>query len=536
MNDKQIQEIVKCGKDPQYFIDTYVKIQHPIKGLVQFKTFKYQRDCLKEFQEHRYNIVLKSRQLGLSTVSAAYALWLTLFYRDKNILVIATKLPTAINFVKKVKIALDNLPPWLVLPKVKSETKSEISFDNGSQVKAVPNSEDAGRSEALSLLIVDECAHIERFAEVYAALQPTLSMGGSAIIISTPNGTVGKGKKYYEIWTEAEAGQNDYNPIRLEWHVHPEHDKKWFEEQKRQLNDPKKVAQELLCDFATSGDTYLQPSDLNWVRDCIREPIHKECDGKLWFWEMPNSECRYIISSDVARGDAHDYSTFHVINYDECTIVAEFMGKLPPDRLGELLISWGTKYNNAVIIPEKNTFGYMTNIKLKDEGYKYVYYKNQKRDLFEPYNEHPENEVPGFDTQAKIRAQILSKLEEVIRNKTLNLYSRRLYEQLHTFEWTNGKVQASKSNSDDLVMSAAIGVWMLNITTPAQQTHVDDSNILYAMLKATSKQNVSKNEFKAINEVKPISLSGINQTKPMTADTAQRMFPNQQFNFNWLLR
>src|SRR5271154_1969308 len=91
----QVQEIIACGKDPMYFIKKYAKIQHPSRGTIPFETYDFQDDCLREFEKHRLNIVLKSRQLGLSTLVAAYAAWLAIFYKDKNILVIATKLPTA---------------------------------------------------------------------------------------------------------------------------------------------------------------------------------------------------------------------------------------------------------------------------------------------------------------------------------------------------------------------------------------------------------------------------------------------------------
>jgi hypothetical protein len=86
-----VKEIVKCGKDPQFFIDNYCRISHPLKGLIPFKTFNYQKDLLKDFNDYRFNIILKARQLGISTISAGYIVWFMLFHRDKNILVIATK-------------------------------------------------------------------------------------------------------------------------------------------------------------------------------------------------------------------------------------------------------------------------------------------------------------------------------------------------------------------------------------------------------------------------------------------------------------
>ena len=78
----QISEIIKCGKDPVYFMNKYLKIQHPMKGLINFNTFDFQDVCVKDFNDHRFNIILKSRQLGLSTLVAAYSVWQAIFYKE----------------------------------------------------------------------------------------------------------------------------------------------------------------------------------------------------------------------------------------------------------------------------------------------------------------------------------------------------------------------------------------------------------------------------------------------------------------------
>jgi molybdopterin-binding protein len=153
----QKEEIIKCGTDASYFIKKYIKISHPDRGLIKFDTYPFQDECLHDFQSHRMVIVNKSRQLGLSTICAAYSLWMAIFQREKNILVIATKLETAKLFIAKVKTMKQGLPDWLVMPKIQAESVRNVKFSNGSQIKAVPTSADSGRGEALSLLIIDEC-------------------------------------------------------------------------------------------------------------------------------------------------------------------------------------------------------------------------------------------------------------------------------------------------------------------------------------------------------------------------------------------
>ena len=202
---RQVNEVIRCGKDPSYFFNTYVKIQHPIKGLIPFDTYPFQDECVEKFIDNRFSIVVKSRQLGLSTLVAAYAVWLAIFQKDKNILIIATKLSVAQNFMKKVKTMVRALPPWLLLPRITTDNKQLLEFSHGSSIKAVPTSDDAGRSEALSLLIIDEAAFVRNFDELWTGLYPTISTGGRAILLSTPNGV---GGQYYRLYTYAEAGLN----------------------------------------------------------------------------------------------------------------------------------------------------------------------------------------------------------------------------------------------------------------------------------------------------------------------------------------
>jgi len=202
---RQVSEIIKCGKDPVYFFNNYLKIQHPVKGLISFDTFSFQDDCVQDFIDHRFNIVLKSRQLGMSTLSAAYAVWMAIFQRDKNILIIATKLSVAQNFISKVKTMIKSLPKWLVLPQIVANNKQLIEFSHGSTIKAIPTSDDAGRSEALSLLIIDEAAFVRNFDELWMGLYPTISTGGRVIILSTPNGV---GGQYYKLYTYLKINGN----------------------------------------------------------------------------------------------------------------------------------------------------------------------------------------------------------------------------------------------------------------------------------------------------------------------------------------
>lgn len=177
------QEYVKCAASPVYFMRHYVKIQHPIRGMINFDLFKFQEETLQSFAEFKFNIILKSRQMGISTLVSAFSLWTMIFHKDKNILIISLKQEDAKDIITKVRYAHDNLPTWLKI-KCIEDNRLSLKFSNGSQIKAASTTKKSGVGQALSLLIIDECALIEEAEELWTSALPTLSTGGNSIILS----------------------------------------------------------------------------------------------------------------------------------------------------------------------------------------------------------------------------------------------------------------------------------------------------------------------------------------------------------------
>lgn len=468
---RQADEMIRCRRDPVYFFNTYVKIQHPTRGPVPFATFPFQDECVKLFLGNRFVIVNKSRQLGLSTLTAAYVAWFVLFHRSKEVLIIATKLATAQNFIRKVKFVIKNLPKWMVVAPISGDNKTTIEFGDpcNSKVQAVPTSEDAGRSEALSLLIVDEAAHIRDFDELWKGLYPTLSTGGRAIIISTPKG---QGNQFHKLWVDAQAGDNPFAYIELPWHVHPERDQAWYENECKNLSK-QGIAQELNCDFLASGDTYLNSDDIIWVGEEVREPVDRQGDGRnVWIWKPPmvDREVKYIIGADASSGKGNDFSAFHILNVTLGEVAAEFKGKVPPDVFATILHEYATKYNNALVCIERNTgWGQHANSHLINIlKYTNVYFENHTIPLggYIPPDLVAE---AGFDTSPQSRPRILAKMEEVIRAHQVKLYSSRLYDELKSFVVQNNKPQAQRNCNDDLVLALAIALWIFDASAVNSQ-------------------------------------------------------------------
>ena len=137
------EEYIKCATSPAYFMKKYCVIQHPTRGKIPFKLYQYQEDALNKFNEFDRNIILKSRQLGISTLIAGYSLWMILFNNDKNVLVVAIDQNTSKNLVTKARVMFENLPSWLKL-KSSEDNKLSLRLVNGSQIKAVASTGTSG--------------------------------------------------------------------------------------------------------------------------------------------------------------------------------------------------------------------------------------------------------------------------------------------------------------------------------------------------------------------------------------------------------
>ena len=493
------REYLKSAQDPVHFMRKYCTIQHPTKGKVKFDLYPFQEKCLTEFKDNRYNIILKARQLGISTLSAGYSLWLMLFHNDKNILVIATGKDTAKNLVTKVRVMYENLPQWL---KTGTEEVNKLSlrFTNGSQIKAIASNESAGRSEALSLLIIDEAAFIDRIDTIWTAAQQTLSTGGGCIALSTPNGV---GNWFHKQWLGAEDGTNNFNTIRLHWTDHPDRDQVWRDEQDKVLG-PTQAAQECDTDFLSSGQSVVDPAILQWYKDeMIEAPVEElGIDRGLWVWRQPDYTKEYIVVADVARGDGSDFSACQVFEVEDMEQCAEYKGQLSTTDYGNFLIEVATKYNDALLVVENNNIGWATIQTIIDRGYKNLFYMSKdlqvvdtEHNITNKYRAQDRNMVPGFSTTAKTRPLAIAKMEEYTREKLVKLHSNRLIDELFVFIYKTGvtqsKAEAMQGYNDDLVMSYSIALWVRDTALRLQK---DKNDQQWATMNTMLKSNGNKSE------------------------------------------
>ena len=478
-------EIVRCGKDPAYFCENYAKISHPLRGLIPFDLYDFQKEALSDFKKNRFSVILKARQLGISTTVAAYVCWMMLFHRDKNVLVVATKLGTATNLVKKIKAIHKNLPQWLKISEISIDNRTSFELSNGSQVKASSTSGDAGRSEALSLLVVDEAAFVDGMEELWAGLYPTLSTGGRCIALSTPNGV---GNWFHKTYTEAEEGKNDFHTIKLPWDVHPERDQEWFEKETRNMSR-REIAQELECNFNASGETLIHGDDLKKIIDNLCEPKHKTgFDRNYWIWDEPEDGRQYLLTADVARGDGSDFSVAQIFDVQSMTQVAEYQGKITPDMFAPLLFSMAKEYNDALLVIENNSLGIGVLSRLQDLEYKNLYYSvKSTHEYVDEVTAEAIGGVAGFTMSMKTRPLVIAKFEEFVRNKLITIKSMRLANEIKTFVWHNGRAQAMRSYNDDLVIASCIACWVRDTALTVNKREIEYKKALLSSISKSKK-------------------------------------------------
>ena len=456
------QEYLKCARDPIHFMRKYCYIQHPQRGRIQFNLYPFQEKVLTLFQNNDYSAILKSRQLGISTLASGYSLWLMTFHKDRNILALATTQATARNLVTKVQFMWENLPSWLKVDSAENN-KLSLRLSNGSKIQAKSSNADAARSEAVSLLIIDEAAFIDNIAETWASAQQTLATGGGAIVLSTPYGT---GNWFHQTWVKAEQGENEFLPIKLPWYVHPERDQKWRDAQDSLLGDPRLAAQECDCDFSTSGDIVFYNEYLEFYEKThIKEPLERRgADQNLWVWESPDYTRDYIVVADVARGDGKDFSTCHVIDVENNVQVAEYKGQLGTKEFGHLLVGLATEYNEAMLVIENANIGWATIQVAIDRQYSNLYY-SQRSDspnassYFDRYQDHSKM-VAGFTMSSRTRPMVIGKFQEYIADKGVTIQSKRLVAEMKVFIWKNGRAEAQTGYNDDLVMAFGIAMYI----------------------------------------------------------------------------
>lgn len=523
--EETLVEYAKCLRSPIYAIETYLEtFDKTQEGFVPFKLFPRQKEIIYAYEKHRFNLVTKPRQAGVTTTTAAFMAIKVVFANPRNpeaVLIIANKQELAFEFLAKVKDFLVQLPRWMWgseyygTPEKEAKTifdsdsKKEIKLPNKSRVKAVATSKDALRGFTPTYLVMDEAAYIDNGALVFGAALTALGTGGKATLISTPRGM---DELYYKTYDQAKRGKNDFNIIEMKWYEDLRYNKRmcwrrkikdadgnatdefeeveeveftyesyqrmliqgykptspWYEELSRGMNnDPKLIAQELDVSFIGSGGNVISEEDIAFQElHNVIAPIRTEgADSEIWIWAEPQEGHQYILASDVSRGDGEDSSTIVIIDVTTMEEVMEYQGMIPPDMLAQLIETWGNRYAAYTIVDITGGMGVATVLKLIEFEYKRLHYDTPNGKIFSGKQEQikaksRDNKVPGLSVNG-IRLAMLSNFEEKIRNNLLKIRSSRATMEMKTFIYKNGRPDHMDGYHDDILFAIAMCLWVM---------------------------------------------------------------------------
>ena len=505
-------EYVKCQKDIAYALKTYLETyDNTVKKYVPLELFPDQQSLISDYEKFNENIALKYRQAGVTTVTAAWASKRLVFAKKtepEKVLIIANKLDTSQEMANKIRSFIGQWPSWLGVDFSQDKnSQKHFKLTNGCEVKAVATSKDALRGFTPTILVFDEAAFIDADSDFWAACMASLSTGGKVIVVSTPNGF---DPIYYEIYDQANRSMNEFKISEMFWYRDPRYTKdlymvktnniihyllnkeqyindgdvidwsdikpsernysdldklisegykpssSWFESMVKKLKyDKRKVSQEIECSFLGSGDNVFDSNLLQDIKENhVREPQNKMMGNMLWIWKEPVVGHKYIMGIDVSRGDSEDFSSIEIIDFDNREQVLDYVGKVPPDVIAEIAFKWANMYSAFVVIDITGGMGVATARKLQEMGYKYLYIYGVDTSNKWKYVPKSAEKIPGLNFNNK-RVQIISSFEESMRHE-FKIYSSRLYDEMNTFIYINGRPDHQKGHHDDLIMSIAM--------------------------------------------------------------------------------
>jgi hypothetical protein len=441
---EHIKELQLCSEDIYYFLK-YVKIVNPDRGEEFFQPYDYQVQLLKKFQHHRFNICLLSRQSGKTTVVAVYALWYSIFNPDKVIGIVSNKESSAKMILARIRRMYECLPVWLK-PGVKDYSKTYVTFDNNSQIKISATSEDAFRGESMNLLICDEFAFVaqNQAEEFWASNYPTISASKEAkiVIISTPNGMF---NIFHRLYSQAERGENTFAHTKVSWDEVPGRDKKWADEQLKNLGK-QKFRQEFAVEFLGSTNTVIDPDVLENIVSQWEDPIHIDLRGKLRIFEKPLEREIYVMGVDVAKGTGENSSTIQIlkilglkpIKMEQVAVYESNM--IDVYQFTEVVNRLSFYYKNAFIMCENNSEGAAIVSRL--------WWEHENPNLV---NSGSKNVDLGIRAKRTTKPKAVLLMKKLVEDHAIKLIDKETLNQLTTFIEISDNKFSGKDMPDDLV-------------------------------------------------------------------------------------
>jgi hypothetical protein len=501
MIDPKILELrKKLLKDFRFYAKKILKIRTKDGDIRAFTLNIAQNELLKVVEHQMATdgkvriIILKGRQMGLSTMVGGFLYWWISQHKAQKAMVVTHHGDSTKTLFDMTKRYFENTPD-LLKPHTRYSSRKELQFDilDSSYTVATAGGESIGRGETITQAHISELAFWQASSakdNLNGLLQCIPNSPGTAVFIeSTANGVSGV---YYDMWKGAEEGKNGYAAVFLPWFIDPSYREKVPESFKRTPDEDDLVAKYGLDDaqlmfrrrkvaasglelfqqeypccaeeaFLTSGRPVFNPTQL-------QESIHKTADmlqrlalegeewvehsrGELLTFRAHQPGETYYIGADVAMGvKGGDYSVAQVLDSKKRQ-VAVYRAHVHPDYYAEVLYNLGMYYNTAQMIVENNNHGILTCTRLgKDMAYPNFYMETQVDKLTDK-----ETIKLGFTTNAKTKPLIIDQLRASMRQGEIELNDKVTIREMLTYVVNeSGAMEAEQGCYDDCVVSLAL--------------------------------------------------------------------------------
>jgi hypothetical protein len=467
---EQIEEYIKCSKDPIYFSERYIKIVNVDEGLMNFKMWDFQRDMIKTYHENRFSITKCPRQVGKTTTTVAYLLWASIFQDSQSIAVLANKGQLAQDILSKYQLAYENLPMWLQQGVI-TWNKRNIELENGSKVIAAATSSSAVRGGSFNIVFLDEFAFVPSSIahEFFNSVYPVISSGKTTkiIIVSTPNGM----NLFYKLWMDAINKKNNYKTFEIHWSMVPGRDADWREETIRNTSE-RQFQQEFETEFLGSTNTLISGSKLQQL--AYTDPIERKKIAKeeiLDIYEAPiigdgetTKDHTYAMCVDVAEGKSMDLSALSVFDISETPYrqVAKYASSfISPVLFPTIIYNVARLYNNAHVLVEINNTPQIAEIlhgELEYENLVKVQTGNKKAQQISAG--FGRGVQLGLKMSTQVKRIGCTNLKTLIESDKLIVKDFDTISELTSFVSDGVSWNAEENKTDDLVMTSVMFAWM----------------------------------------------------------------------------
>ena len=491
-NAKQVQEFIKCKKDPIYFARNYIKIVSLDEGLVHFKMWDFQEELIKNFHENRFNICKMPRQTGKSTTCVAYLLHYIVFNDSVNVGILANKAATARELLGRLQTAYENLPKWMQQG-ILSWNKGSMELENGSKILAASTSASAVRGMSFNIIFLDEFAFVpNHIAEAFfSSVYPTITSGKSTkvIMVSTPCGM----NHFYRYWHDAQRGKNEYIATEVHWSEVPGRDDAWKEQTIKNTSE-QQFKVEFECEFLGSVDTLISVTKLRNL--VFEDPVVNNHKGLL-VYEHPIKGNDYIITVDTARGIDHDSSAFIVFDittYPYKTVARFKNAEIKPMLFPNIIHDTARAYNEAYVLVEINDIGEQVASIMQYD----LEYENMLMCAMRGRNgQQVGSGFSGSKTQMGVRmTQAVKKLgcsnlKTLMEDDKIVTNDYDIIAELTTFVQKKQSWEAEDGCHDDLAMCLVIFAWLVAQDYFKEMTDTDVRKRIYEEQKNQIEQDMA---------------------------------------------